>query len=245
MPSEPPHSVRPDLFLRLDPAEAASGTTKTVTLPTPEGRPRTLTIKLPPGIGPGTLLRLPGAGRINPLTGQPNDLIVRVMVTSTNKKTRHTLVGVGAFVALGLVAWLLVATLPATSASPTSSSFPPSSFDDTTASQPDSPTFDYSPSQPTMAPPTTTPEYGTGTCLSGTLPDSSVPEPVGPDVTEVPCTSPDAHYRVIQDIPGTTDLHRCDSNPQTQYEFSSEEDINGVPTDQYVYCLVGIGSYAR
>ena len=111
--------------------------------------------------------------------------------------------------------------------------------------RPDSPTFDYSPSQPTMAPPPTTPEYGTGTCLSGTLPDSSVPEPVGPDVTEVPCTSPDAHYRVIQDIPGTTDLHRCDSNSQTQYEFSSEEDINGVPTDQYVYCLVGIGSYAR
>lgn len=92
--------------------------------------------------------------------------------------------------------------------------------------------------------PTTAPTFTTGTCLDGTIPDSSVAVEVT-DVNVVDCSSSDAHYRVIQTFPGTTDLSMCDNNPQTQYEFSEEDTLNGIPTDQFVYCLVGLGSYAR
>jgi hypothetical protein len=251
MPPESP--FRPDLLIWLDPTEAESGTTKTITIPGEP--PRTLTVNVPSGVQAGMRLRLPGVGKINPLTGQPNDLFVKVLVRSTNKRARQIFAGVGAIVVLGLIVWPVVASLSggssANTAGPTSSLPLPTfldlpSFSDTPQAGSDLPTVDSGSVEPPIGPPlVTTPVYDISTCLSGTLPNSTVSVPVGSDVTEVACTSPDAHYRVIQDIPGTTDLNRCDSNPQTQYEFSSEEDINGLPTNQYVYCLVGIGSYGK
>ncbi|MEV6950862.1 hypothetical protein [Streptomyces sp. NPDC051183] len=85
--------------------------------------------------------------------------------------------------------------------------------------------------------------YGEGTCLDGTLPDSTTPAPVSNK--EVPCSSPDAHYLVIQRISNTTDLDRCEDNPRSEYKFSYSYTVGGVPVKQYVYCLVGLGSYAR
>ena len=85
-----------------------------------------------------------------------------------------------------------------------------------------------------------------GTCLSGKLPDSTTAVAVGDDVKEVPCFESGAHYKVIQTFPGTADLSVCDKNPDTQFEFSSEQTTNGgITSTEYVYCLIGLGSYAR
>jgi len=46
-------------------------------------------------------------------------------------------------------------------------------------------------------------------------------------------------------IPLTSDMSRCDSNSRTQYAFSYTYTLNGTPINQYVYCLIGLGSYAR
>ncbi|NXY98150.1 hypothetical protein HYE82_28030, partial [Streptomyces sp. BR123] len=86
--------------------------------------------------------------------------------------------------------------------------------------------------------------YDEGTCLNGTLPDSTTATRVN-NVDEVPCSAPDAHYRVIQRFSFTSDMNRCDANPKTQYAFSHRYTRNGVPINEYVYCLVGMGSYAR
>ncbi len=86
--------------------------------------------------------------------------------------------------------------------------------------------------------------YRTGTCLNGTLPDSTTAQEVN-DVSEVDCSASDAHYRVIQTFYETTDLRQCDSNPGTQYAFSAKETWGGSVINQYVYCLIGLGSYAR
>jgi hypothetical protein len=64
-------------------------------------------------------------------------------------------------------------------------------------------------------------------------------------VTEVDCASPAAHYKVIQTLLGTSDLNRCDANPKTQYAYSETTTLNGVPVNQFVYCLVGLGRFAR
>ena len=102
------------------------------------------------------------------------------------------------------------------------------------------------PSSSFSASPVATPakKYASGTCLNGTLPDSTTAQSVN-DVNEVGCDSTDAHYKVIQVFVLTSDLSRCDSVSNTQYAFSSEETLNGVPFNSYVYCLVGLGSYAR
>ena len=78
------------------------------------------------------------------------------------------------------------------------------------------------------------------------LPDTTVAVPV-PDVTEVDCSSDTAHYKVIQDFPDTTDMTRCEDNPDTQYEFSAEltDGYGGLPVVRYVYCLIGLGDRAR
>ncbi len=86
--------------------------------------------------------------------------------------------------------------------------------------------------------------YDSGTCLDGTLPDSTTAQSVS-DVDRVPCSSPDAHYKVIQTFPFTSELSRCEANSRTEYAFSSRYTINGATINEYVYCLVGLGSYAR
>ncbi|MFG2985175.1 hypothetical protein ACGFYQ_28600 [Streptomyces sp. NPDC048258] len=86
--------------------------------------------------------------------------------------------------------------------------------------------------------------YDRGTCLNGSLPDSTTAQRVD-DVEEVSCSASDAHYRVIESIPMTSDMDRCNDNPKTQYAFSHRYTINGRVINEYVYCLVGLGSYAR
>ncbi|MFI9254846.1 hypothetical protein [Streptomyces sp. NPDC053069] len=86
--------------------------------------------------------------------------------------------------------------------------------------------------------------YTSGTCLNGTLPDSTTAQSVS-GVEEVSCSASDAHYKVIETIPLTSDMSRCKDNSRTQYAFSSRYTINGATVNEYVYCLVGLGSYAR
>ncbi|WP_405921981.1 hypothetical protein [Streptomyces sp. NBC_00122] len=86
--------------------------------------------------------------------------------------------------------------------------------------------------------------YDRGTCLNGSLPDSTTAQRVD-DIDEVSCSASDAHYRVIESIPFTSELDRCNGNPRTQYAFSHRYTVNGRVISEYVYCLVGIGSYAR
>ncbi|WP_327317117.1 LppU/SCO3897 family protein [Streptomyces sp. NBC_01235] len=86
--------------------------------------------------------------------------------------------------------------------------------------------------------------YESGTCLNGTLPDSTTAQEVS-GVEEVSCSASDAHYQVIETIPFTSDMSRCEADSRTQYAFSYRYTINGAAVNEYVYCLVGLGSYAR
>ncbi|MFD8953005.1 hypothetical protein ACFV0B_29615 [Streptomyces xanthophaeus] len=86
--------------------------------------------------------------------------------------------------------------------------------------------------------------FDKGTCLNGTLPDSTTPQTVT-GVEEVSCSASDAHYRVIESFPFTSDLDRCNDNPKTQYAFSYRYSRGATIINEYVYCLVGIGSYGR
>ncbi|MDA5281618.1 hypothetical protein [Streptomyces sp. Isolate_45] len=86
--------------------------------------------------------------------------------------------------------------------------------------------------------------FDRGTCLNGELPDSTTAQRVT-NVDEVPCTASDAHYRVIESIPFTSDMDRCNTNTKTEYAFSYRYTMNGSVLNEYVYCLVGIGSYSR
>ncbi|MFJ8163093.1 hypothetical protein ACIRBY_19500 [Streptomyces sp. NPDC096136] len=103
---------------------------------------------------------------------------------------------------------------------------------------------------PTYEPPTPSPTteaprpFDEGTCLNGQLPDSTTATRVT-GVHDVPCSADDAHYRVVQRFPGTSDMSRCDQNSATEYGFSYRYTINGSVINEYVYCLVGLGSYAR
>ncbi|MFJ8662394.1 hypothetical protein [Streptomyces sp. NPDC093795] len=115
------------------------------------------------------------------------------------------------------------------------------------------PTFSFEP-PPVLGDPTATatatpteeePDpYDKGTCLNGSLPDSTTAQTVD-DVEEVPCSAADAHYKVIQTFPFTSDMDNCNSNPKTQYAFSHRYTMNGSVVSEYVYCLIGLGSYAR
>ncbi|MFJ3171685.1 hypothetical protein ACIPJK_13020 [Streptomyces roseus] len=101
----------------------------------------------------------------------------------------------------------------------------------------------YPSSAPTAVAPAPSP-FDAGTCLNGQLPDSTTAQRVE-DVDEVSCSASDAHYKVIQRFGFTSDLHRCDANSDTEYAFSYRYTLNGTPINQYVYCLIGLGSYAR
>ena len=61
----------PEMTIELDAAEAAAGTIKTVTV---EPGSQVVTIRIPPGIGEGALLRLPG------LAGPGVDVLIRVRI---------------------------------------------------------------------------------------------------------------------------------------------------------------------
>ncbi|MFD3536267.1 hypothetical protein [Streptomyces sp. NPDC058664] len=86
--------------------------------------------------------------------------------------------------------------------------------------------------------------YEKGTCLNGDLPNSETAQSVS-GVDEVPCSASDAHYKVIQTFPFTSDMDKCNANPKTEYAFSHRYTMNGTTINEYVYCLVGLGAYAR
>ncbi|MFD4375415.1 hypothetical protein [Streptomyces sp. NPDC058486] len=121
-------------------------------------------------------------------------------------------------------------------------------------SRPTIPTFSVSPfpsldldlpTDPAATPTEEEPDpYDKGTCLNGTLPDSETAQSVS-GVEEVSCSASDAHYKVIQTFPFTSDMNKCNANPKTQYAFSHRYTMNGTTISEYVYCLVGLGSYAR
>ncbi|MFD5420427.1 hypothetical protein ACFWJT_20680 [Streptomyces sp. NPDC127069] len=119
---------------------------------------------------------------------------------------------------------------------------PPPTYTSPPASDPAAaPTYDLpSPSPTTEAPR----PFDEGTCLNGQLPDSTTATRVT-GVHEVSCGADDAHYRVIERFPGTSDMSRCDQNPDTEYGFSYRYTLGTSVLNEYVYCLVGLGSYAR
>ncbi|WP_406059237.1 hypothetical protein OG462_19525 [Streptomyces sp. NBC_01077] len=115
-----------------------------------------------------------------------------------------------------------------------------------TFSYPAPPSFDVD-LDPTADPTPTEEEpdpYEKGTCLNGSLPDSTTAQSVS-GVDEVSCSASDAHYKVIQTFPFTSDMGLCNANPKTQYAFSHRYTMNGATVSEYVYCLIGLGSYAR
>ncbi|MFF8280378.1 hypothetical protein ACF05T_30530 [Streptomyces lateritius] len=222
-----------EVLISLTPQQAATGVVFTVTLPTGPAH-----IRIPPSRD-GDLVR----ARLG-----DGEVLLRVRVTGQpGAPAARKSGGLGCLVTLGVVGAVIAALVltndsdddsgsaaatPTVTSSPTVT--PSSSYDDP---------FDT----PTTAAPTTEPPpdpYTAGTCLNGTLPDSTTAQRVS-DVEEVSCSASDAHYRVIQTIPLTSDLNRCRSNPKTQYAFSYRYTINGATINEYVYCLVGLGAYAR
>ncbi|WP_424210609.1 LppU/SCO3897 family protein [Streptomyces sp. BI20] len=187
--------------------------------------------------------------------------------TTGGSKGVGCLIGVGICVA-ALVAFLTLGTgddsddkasasttttpsapyLPPTYDAPTPAPTPPSSATpETTEPQTSEPqTTEAQPPTPSATPETPAVRpFTRDTCLSGELPNSTTAQRVDDDVKEVSCSSSEAHYRVIGSIPMTSDMDRCDEYPRTEYGFSSRYTMGGTVINEYVYCLVGIGSYSR
>lgn len=61
--------------------EAFTGTQRKMQLSVPGGKPRTITVKIPPGVDNGTRVRVPGEGAPKPgTTGKPSDLYLVVRI---------------------------------------------------------------------------------------------------------------------------------------------------------------------
>ncbi|MEU7134994.1 hypothetical protein [Streptomyces sp. NPDC046261] len=245
-----------EVTIWLTPEEAASGVTRAVSLP--KG---TVDVRIPP-VQDGTLIRV---------STDKGETFIRIRLHGTPPRPpgRGRLAFLGSPVAkplfiVGVLGVLTVVLLnqgedstPPTAGRPSTSTTAPSLGGTAGATAgPDSgtpgsagPLDSADRSRPpaasdypaTAAPPT---PYSAGTCLDGTLPDSTTPVKVK-NVDVVSCSSPDAHYRVIQAYHGTTDLSRCREDSETQYSFSSRTTLGGRTISSVVYCLVGIGSYAR
>ncbi|GHC60326.1 LppU/SCO3897 family protein [Streptomyces cinnamoneus] len=241
-----------EVTLWLTPEEAAFGVTRAVGLPSGP-----VNVRIPP-VRDGDLIRVstdkgeahlrirvggaptpqpPGAGRalrrsplLKPLLVLAAlGVLVVVLLTQRDGSSSSAAPGSGR------------TPSPSTSRTP----FSPGTGDEHTA--PGLPDPLGSTDRPTRGPsrlPTPPAPYRTGTCLNGTIPDSTTPVKVN-NVGVVACSSSDAHYRVIQTFHGTTDMSRCRENSDTQYSFSSETTLGGRTISSVVYCLVGIGSYER
>jgi hypothetical protein len=92
--------------------------------------------------------------------------------------------------------------------------------------------FDEQSSSPTPQPS----PFTDGTCLAG---DFSEPEPK--DVSRVPCTSADASYRVLAEIPGGAAISECQGVDGVTLGFIEQELQDGVPQSSYLYCLGQVG----
>ncbi|MGV4983132.1 LppU/SCO3897 family protein [Streptomyces sp. NRAIS4] len=243
--SSPENPGIPEIPVSLTPQQAASGTV--LRLPASTGVPP---VRIPP-VRDGDLVRLRTAdGEVR--------LRIRVTPAGTGPAPAGKKQGLACLGVLGVIA-VVVLLLVLTHQGGDSGG----SSDDAAGSS------SYSPSYPTATatdepytsdPYSSDPSYGTGdpyggstpdpspytsgTCLNGTLPNSTTAQSVS-GVEEVSCSASDAHYKVIETIPLTSDMSRCNDNPRTEYAFSSRYTINGATVNEYVYCLVGLGSYAR
>ncbi|MFE2154655.1 LppU/SCO3897 family protein [Streptomyces lavendulae] len=238
-----------EIQLPLTPQQAAEGTI--VTVPLPNGTAR---LRIPPSRD-GDLVR----ARFG-----DNEVLLRVRVTPTGaapapaappKKSGP----LGCLLALGVVAAVIIAIVVTNDGkdddAKNTASHTPTYAAPTTRDPYPTPTYTYAPSTtrptlptlPALPLPTTeaapTP-FDKGTCLNGRLPDSETAQRVD-DVKEVSCSASDAHYKVIQRFPFSSDMEQCKSNPDTEYAFSYRYTINGSVINQYVYCLIGLGSYSR
>ncbi|MEW1634516.1 hypothetical protein AB0469_10620 [Streptomyces sp. NPDC093801] len=252
-----------EIQLTLTPAQAAGGTT--VDVPLPSGTAR---LRIPPTrsgdlvrarVGDQEVLlriRVSGPGAPDPsgFTTPGPFGPVYVPQPAPGKKSGP----LGCLLALGVGAALIIGIAvasgseddhrPAGGATPSSSSSssytpysPPAPTDRPTTGPATAPAYET----PTPSPTTEAPRpFDEGTCLNGQLPDSTTATRVT-GVHEVPCSADDAHYRVVQRFPGTSDMSRCDQNPATEYGFSYRYTLGGSVINEYVYCLVGLGSYAR
>ncbi|WP_441249323.1 LppU/SCO3897 family protein [Kitasatospora sp. McL0602] len=239
-----------EVTLTLTPAEAASGVTKVVSLPS-----GSRTVRLPP-VRDADVIRV---------ATEEGEVLLRIRVYSGPPRPSRLgglgrpLLGLGV---IGLSIFIGVALSDHDSSSSSDAYVPPAHTYTTPAAAytPPAPAYTaptpaYSPSAytppaqayspPAYSPaPSTAKPHLTGTCLNGTLVDSTTAQRVN-DVSEVACSAPDAHYQVIRAFPATADMSRCASVSGTQYSFSSKELLNGAVIWSYVYCLVGLGSYAR
>ncbi|MEU2514179.1 LppU/SCO3897 family protein [Streptomyces syringium] len=223
-----------EITLRLTPKEASLGTTRDVDLPS-----GTVRIRIPP-VRDRNLIRI--------ATPQ-GEVLVRVEVSAGRGPWVARLVALAAVAAvIGLIVALNGgddSSSPTTAPVPTVSSSP---YSDPTTTAPAAPTapdtsLPLPGSLPPAAPTPTASPFESGTCLDGTIPASTTPVKV--DVDVVPCSSSNAHYRVIRTFPGTTEMSKCESVPSTQYAYSSRSTWGGRTMWEVVYCLVGLGSYAR
>ncbi|MFJ3922125.1 hypothetical protein [Streptomyces sp. NPDC090022] len=245
-----------EIPVTLTPQQAAYGVILTVDLPTGTAR-----LRIPPAQD-GALVRarvgdaevhlrirvaVPAAAWPGPGPGQPGP--------AGTTGARRWLVPLAVVAAL-VIALVLYAgwsdgdtvAYPTPSDSPTATDTPtPSDMptaDDTPAAT-DKPAPPSVPAYPGPLPSETEADpFDQGTCLNGPKPNSSTAQRVT-GMHEVPCSASDAHYRVIERIPLTSDLNRCNSNPRTEYSFSHRYTRGGITVNEYVYCLVGIGPYAR
>ncbi|MCY1652625.1 MULTISPECIES: LppU/SCO3897 family protein [Streptomyces] len=240
-----------EIPLPLSPRQAAEGDIVTVPLPTGVTR-----IRIPPSQD-GDLVRARVGGQ---------EVLLRVQVTAGGSRRYPWAAFLGVAAVIGAVVLLGVVGAEdkdSSAGSPAASSTYDISSKDPYAEEPGTSEASDGAEVPvaTEEPEDTTTEdpfaedpydsgqeapdpYESGTCLNGTLPDSTTAQEVS-GVDEVSCSASDAHYQVIQTIPLTSDMSRCDANSATQYAFSYQYTLNGATLNEYVYCLIGLGSYAR
>ncbi|KUN08907.1 hypothetical protein AQI95_06885 [Streptomyces yokosukanensis] len=248
----------PEIPISLSPEEAAGGTI--IRLPESSGVPP---ISIPP-VRDGDVVRIR-------LSGRDVALRVRVLDRPAAPAPRRGRRGLAVLVVMGVAA-LVVTVLamadhtagsgsspgdyaggsPSYSPTATGDPYPSATYpsdpyrseDPYGTPDPYASSGSYGGADPYTSPSPDPSPYTSGTCLDGTLPNSTTAQSVS-GVEEVSCSASDAHYKVIETIPLTSDMSRCNDNPRTQYAFSSRYTINGATINEYVYCLVGLGSYAR
>lgn len=227
-----------EVTLWLTPEEAASGVTRPVRLPG-----GLVTLRIPP-VQDGSLLKVPtdqgeAMIRIRLLApaAAPPPAGPKQTATSSGSQGAKMLFTVVCALGLGF----LFTQLNHHDSSPPPAAAPTLPVAPTYRSLP----LPNLPGMPSTGPaaPAETP-FTSGTCLNGTIPDSTTPVSVS-NVHQVSCNAADAHYRVIETFHGTTDMHRCDANSDTQYSYSYQLTRGGMTINSVVYCLVGLGSYAR
>ncbi|MER6072326.1 hypothetical protein ABT187_26395 [Streptomyces sp. NPDC001817] len=253
--SSPENQGIPEIPVSLTPQQAASGTV----------------LRLPPGTGVRVPpVRIPPVrdGDVVRLHTADGEVRLRIRVTaSPSAEKKQGLACLGVLGVIAVVVLLLVLTnrsggsgdasddAAGSSYSPSAPSYPTAtatgepSTGDPYSGTPDTgepySSDPYGTGDPYDGSPSPDPSpYTSGTCLNGTLPNSTTAQSVS-GVEEVSCSASDAHYKVIETIPLTSDMSRCNDNPRTEYAFSSRYTINGATVNEYVYCLVGLGSYAR